>query len=610
MATNSNLLKYKAELLRIHSLNMTTAASSGHPTTCLSAAEIMSVLFFDEMTFDPKRPEALDNDDFILSKGHAAPVLYSAYAEAGTIPVTELNELRDFSSRLEGHPIPGKAPGVRVATGSLGQGLAAGIGMALAINHDQGNQRVFVLLGDGEMAEGSVWEAMNLAPSLGVGNLCAVLDMNRLGQSDPTMFGWDSSNYAAKAEAFGWDVYECDGHDIEALQQAFKNARKSPRPSFIVAKTIKGKGVSFLENVDTMHGKAVSEDDLRLAITEIEQRLEPTDEVPANFKISSYSLQDSPKMTIDPNYQKGEKIATRRAYGTALQKLGARFPNMFVLDADVKNSTYTDAFFKAFPDRSIECFIAEQNMVGIATGLQTRGKIPFAATFAAFLTRAFDHIRMAAHSQANIKIAGSHTGVSIGEDGASQMGLEDVAMFRAVQGSVVLCPADGVAAEKLTCESANYNGVSYVRTARPDVPIVYDNFESFPIGGSKVLSSSSSDIATLVASGVTLHEAVEAARLLSEEGLAVRVIDCYSIKPIDKKTIRIAAKETKLVITIEDHFPEGGMGEAVTSVLTDINCLCKVLAVEKVPHSGKGADLLIEQGLDASSIVGVVKKII
>ena len=612
MSATTALLQYRAEMLRIHSINMTSASASGHPTTCMSAAEIMSVLFFDEMRYDPRHPDSLANDEFVLSKGHAAPVLYAAYAEAGTIPVAELQELRNFDSRLEGHPIPGRAPGVRVATGSLGQGLAAAIGMALAINHDGGGQRVYVLLGDGEMAEGSVWEAMNLAPHLGVGNLCAILDMNRLGQSDPTLFQWDSAGYAAKAAAFGWDVHECDGHDVAALQAALAAARASDRPSFIVARTVKGKGVSFLEDHDAMHGKAVPDDQHAAAVAEVEARIADAgtpEGVSANGTApAAADAAPAPgALSIATSYARGEKIATRKAYGAALAKLGAADPGMFVLDADVKNSTFTDAFFGAFPERSVECYIAEQNMIGIATGLQARGKRAFAATFAAFLSRAYDQIRMAAHSHANLKLAGSHTGVSIGEDGASQMGLEDVAMLRAVLGSAVLCPADGVAAEKLTCLSANYDGVSYVRTARPDVAVIYGNDEEFTLGGSKVLRSSAADRVTLVGAGVTLHEALAAADLLAAEGIAARVIDCYSIKPLDAATLRRAAAETAAIVTAEDHYPEGGLGEAVAAAVSGAGAPVHVLAVRRTPHSGKGAELLAEQGLDAAGIAAAAR---
>ena len=437
--------------------------------------------------------------------------------------------------------------------------------MALAINHDGGGQRVYVLLGDGEMAEGSVWEAMNLAPHLGVDNLCAILDMNRLGQSDPTLFQWDSAGYAARAAAFGWDVHECDGHDVAALQAAFAAARDAGRPSFIVARTVKGKGVSFLEDDEAMHGKAVPDDQHAAALAEVEARIAAagTPEVAANGAgpPAAGAAPAADVLSVATSYARGEKIATRKAYGAALAKLGAADPAMFVLDADVKKlSPSPTAFFDAFPERSVECFIAEQNMIGIATGLQARGKRAFAATFAAFLSRAFDQVRMAAHSQANLKLAGSHTGVSIGEDGASQMGLEDVAMLRAVLGSAVLCPADGVAAEKLTCLSANYDGVSYVRTARPDVAVIYGNDEEFTLGGSKVLRRSGSDRVTLVGAGVTLHEALAAADLLATEGIAARVIDCYSIKPLDAATLRAAAAETAAIVTAEDHYAEGGPG--------------------------------------------------
>ena len=618
MSATSAVLQYRAEMLRIHSINMTSASASGHPTTCMSAAEIMSVLFFDEMRYDPRHPDLLANDEFVLSKGHAAPVLYAAYAEAGTIPVAELLELRAFDSRLEGHPIPGRAPGVRVATGSLGQGLAAAIGMALAINHDGGGQRVYVLLGDGEMAEGSVWEAMNLAPHLGVSNLCAILDMNRLGQSDPTLFQWDSAGYAAKAAAFGWEVHECDGHDVAALQAALAAVRASDRPGFIVARTVKGKGVSFLEDHEAMHGKPVPDDRQAAALAEVEARIAAAGkpelaaakpDLAANGAAPAAAARapaGSP-LTVTTSYAPGAKIATRKAYGAALAKLGAADPDMFVLDADVKNSTFTDAFFGAFPERSVECYIAEQNMIGIATGLQARGKRAFAATFAAFLSRAYDQIRMAAHSHANLRLAGSHTGVSIGEDGASQMGLEDVSMLRAVLGSAVLCPADGVAAEQLTCLSANYDGVSYVRTARPDVAVIYGNDEQFAIGGSKVLRSSLADRVTLVGAGVTLHEALAAADLLAAEAIAARVIDCYSIKPLDEAVLRQAAADTEAIVTAEDHYPEGGLGEAVAAAVSGAGAPVHVLAVRRTPHSGKGAELLAEQGLDAAGIAAAAR---
>ena len=612
MGTDTAALQYRAEMLRIHSINMTSASASGHPTTCMSAAEIMSVLFFDEMRYDPRDPDALANDEFVLSKGHAAPVLYAAYAEAGTIPVAELQELRNFDSRLEGHPIPGRAPGVRVATGSLGQGLAAAIGMALAINHDGGGQRVYALLGDGEMAEGSVWEAMNLAPHLGVSNLCAILDMNRLGQSDPTLFGWDGAGYAAKAAAFGWHVHECDGHDVAALQAALAAARAADRPSFIVARTVKGKGVSFLEDHEAMHGKAVPDDQHGAALAEVQARIAALGEpqAPAAGAAPAAAADAGPPpgpLTLATSYEQGDKIATRKAYGAALAKLGAADPDMFVLDADVKNSTFTDAFFAAFPERSVECYIAEQNMIGIATGLQARGKRAFAATFAAFLSRAYDQVRMAAHSHANLKLAGSHTGVSIGEDGASQMGLEDVSMLRAVLGSAVLCPADGVAAEKLTCLAANYDGVSYVRTARPDVAVIYGNDQEFALGGSKVLRSSLADRVTLVGAGVTLHEALAAAEMLAGEGIAARVIDCYSIKPLDEAVLRQAAADTEAIVTAEDHYPEGGLGEAVAAAVSGAGAAVHVLAVWRAPHSGKGAELLAEQGLDAAGIAAAAR---
>ena len=605
MAASVDFLKNQAERLRIHSLESTTKAGSGHPTTCMSAAEIMSVLFFDVMRYDPSNLESFDNDEFVLSKGHAAPVLYAALAEAGAIPVADLATLRAFDSALEGHPIPGRAPGVRVATGSLGQGLSAAIGMALAMKQDGSDRRVYVLLGDGEMAEGSVWEAMNLAPHLGLDNLVAVVDVNRLGQSDPTMYEWDADAYARRAAAFDWQAEVVDGHDVAALQAALQGAVKAGKPCFISAKTKKGKGVSFLENADGMHGKAVGADQLDEARREIEARIVDTDERIANQIKASPNQTPAGPRPIETSYELGAGVATRKAYGTALVKLGEQDDSMVVLDGDVKNSTFTEPFFERFPDRSVECFIAEQNMIGISLGLQARGRRAFAATFAAFLSRAYDNIRMASHSRADLKLAGSHTGVSIGEDGPSQMGLEDVAMMRAVAGSVVVCPADAVAAEKLTAECAAFHGVSYLRTARPDRPVIYANDEEFPVGGAKVLRSSDNDVATIVASGVTVAEALDAADRLATDGTSVRVIDCYSLKPIDGEALRDAAQVTGRVITVEDHYPEGGLGEAVAAAIAGVAPLT-ILAVSKATHSGKGGELMAEQGIDADGIVRAV----
>ncbi len=599
-------LKYKADHLRLHSIRATTEAGSGHVTSCLSCAEIMSVLFFHEMNYDPNNMDSLDKDEFIMSKGHAAPILYSALAEIGVIPVSEILKLRSFSSPSEGHPVP-RIPGIRVATGSLGQGLSIGVGMALAMKLNGINRKVYVLMGDGETAEGSVWEAMNLASIFKLDNICAILDANRLGQSEPTMHQWDVEKYEKKAGSFGWDTIVVDGHSVEDLINAFNQVKNSP--TFIIAKTIKGKGVSFLENKEGYHGKAIGKDMLESAINEIQITLRPAEFKTKNFIESKPFTKKGLPTKIATNYKLGESIATRDAYGKALVKLGEQDLDMVVLDGDVKNSTFTEYFFQKYPLRSFQCYIAEQSMIGTAVGLQALGKNVFVATFAAFLTRAFDQLRMATYSKANIKISGSHAGVSIGEDGPSQMGLEDISLMRSLLNSVVLYPADGVAAEKLTELSASHNGISYIRTTRPKTPIIYDNSEEFVLGGSKILRKSDDDAVTIVSAGVTLHEALKAADELKKEGISVRVIDCYSIKPIDEKTILQAADETGKIIVVEDHYPEGGLGEAIASVISGQSPVHK-LNVRIMPHSGKPEDLLAEQGIDKDGIVVKVKEII
>ncbi len=598
-------LKAKANVLRLYSIRSTTKAKSGHPTSCLSAAEIMSTLFFKEMNFDQENLDYIDNDEFILSKGHAAPILYAALAEANVIPKEKLMTLREFTSELEGHPVP-RVKGIRVGTGSLGQGLAIGVGVAYAKKLLGINRRIYVLLGDGEMAEGSVWEAINFAGRLGLSNITAITDVNRLGQSGPTMYGWDVESYARRIASFDWNVYVCDGHDVDILVKTFEKAKESNKPSFIIAKTVKGKGVSFLENASDRHGKPLTKEEQDKAEKEIMSRIINVDYIPSNFTEATVPARKTTrKFTIDTNYVLGEKIATRAAYGKALQKLGRINTNMIVLDGDVQNSTYTSNFFEEFPERSIQCYIAEQNMVSIAVGLQTQGFDVFLSSFACFLSRAYDQFRMASYSKANLKVTGSHAGVSIGEDGPSQMGLEDLAMFRAIINSVVLYPSDAVSSEKLTCLMANYEGICYLRTSRPATPVIYDNSEDFHIGGSKVLRQSNNDIATVVAAGVTLHEALKAYEELEKENIPVRVIDCYSVKPLDTATLIEAFKETKHLITVEDHYSEGGIGEAVAS----LGLQPKILAVRKMPHSGPPEMLLAEQGIDADSILKTVKNI-
>jgi transketolase len=567
----------------------------------------VAALFFEEMNLDPENIDRIDNDEFILSKGHAVPVLYAALAELGVIPREKLLTLRQFTSELEGHPVP-RIKGIRVATGSLGQGLAVGIGMAHAKKMRNLQRRVYVLLGDGEMAEGSVWEALNLAGKLRLSNLTAILDMNRLGQSGPTLFQWDAAGYAKRIGAFDWDVFICDGHDVGELLKAFSEAKKADRPSFIVARTMKGKGVSFLENAEGKHGSALSEDELRRAEDEIQPRIRGADFAPKNFIKAAMQKKKKPRTNyaIETDYKLSEMVATREAYGKALVKLGEANKDMVVLDGDVKNSTFTIHFFERFPERSLECYIAEQNMVGAAVGLQTQGFDPFLSSFACFLTRACDQIRMAAYSRANLKITGSHAGVSIGEDGPSQMGLEDLALFRALIGSIVLYPCDAVSGEKLTCLTANYEGVSYLRTSRPKTPVIYGNDEEFHVGGSKVLRQSKRDQATIAAAGITLHEALKAYEKLKTEGINVRVIDCYSVKPIDEQTLRKASEETGHIITVEDHYAEGGLGEAVAA----LGLKPHILAVRKMPHSGKAEELMAEQGINAEGIVNKIKEVL
>ncbi|MEM3041182.1 MAG: transketolase [Nitrososphaerota archaeon] len=603
-----NIVEYlesKANVLRLHSIRSTTKAKSGHPTSCLSCAEIVATLFFKEMSIDPRNIDYIDNDEFILSKGHAAPVLYAALAETGVISKEEILTLRQFSSRLEGHPVP-RVKGIRVATGSLGQGLSIGIGMALAKNFLKINRRVYVLLGDGEVAEGNVWEAINLAGRLRLPNLTAILDMNRLGQSGPTLFEWDAESYAKRVAAFDWNVSICDGHDVEELIKVFAEAKRSDKPYFIIAKTVKGKGVSFLENLEGRHGTALSEDELGRAEKEILPRIKDIDSAPSNYISATMPVKTRGKFSIQTNYKLGDMVATREAYGRALVKLGELNENMIVLDGDVKNSTFTTYFFDKYPNRSLQCYIAEQNMVGVAVGLQTQGFDVFLSTFACFLTRAFDQIRMASYSRANLKIAGSHAGVSIGEDGPSQMGLEDMAFFRSLMNGIVLYPCDAVSSEKLTCLMANYTGISYIRTTRPKTPVIYGNDEEFHLGGSKVLRQSGKDKVAIVAAGITVHEALKAYEKLRGEGIDAQVIDCYSVKPLDEATLRRAYEETKHIVTVEDHYAEGGLGEAVAS----LGLKPHILAVRKMPHSGKPEELMREQGIDSEGIVSKVKEIL
>jgi transketolase len=608
---NTSRLQELAKLVRYYILRSTTKAGSGHPTTSLSATDLMTALFFHKLRFDLKNPDYPNNDRVIFSKGHASPLLYALYAAAGVVSEKELDSLRKFGSPLEGHPTP-HFKYVEVATGSLGQGLSVGFGMTLNGKYlDKIPYKTYVLLGDSEMAEGSVWEAVQLASYYKLDNLVGVLDVNRLGQSQETMLGHDIAAYKRRLESFGWEVIKVDGHNMEQIVGAFDAADKvKGRPVMIVAKTLKGKGVSFLENKEGWHGKALSDDEYKRALKElgwINTKIKGVINKPINRLPVSKSIKRNVELVT---YNKEEKVATRKAYGNALKRLGSVNPNIVSLDAETKNSTYAEIFKEAFPDRFFEMFIAEQNMAGAALGLSKRGKIPFVSTFAAFLTRAYDQIRMATYSKPNIKFVGSHAGVSIGEDGPSQMGLEDLAMFRSLAESTVLYPSDAVSTEKLVEQAVNKTGLFYIRTTRSATPIIYNAREKFPISGSKVLISSKKDLATVVAAGITLHEALKAAEELAKKGVYVRVIDAYSVKPIDEVGLKKAAAETNnTVITVEDHRAEGGLGDAVLNVFAQLPVEVYKLAVTKIPTSGKPSELLDFEGISARAIAAKVVEV-
>lgn len=612
MDTLKQILEQKAANLRIHSILSTSEAGSGHPTTCLSAADIVSALFFHAMRYDTADAQNPNNDRFILSKGHAAPLLYGAYAEAGIIPVDDLKTLREIDSILEGHPTP-RFEWTEVATGSLGQGLSLGLGMALNGKYlDKSDYRVYVLLGDGETAEGGVWEAAALASHYQLNNLIGIVDVNAQGQSQRTMYAFDIDTYCKRFDAFGWQAIGIDGHDFDEILPALEQAKHSTdKPTMIVAKTYKGKGVSFLENEDNWHGKAVPKgEELDKALAELgalntDNSVQIEGPNPINIQSTT------PTACEPPSYQSDDEVATRGGYGIGLAKLGTANPNVVALDGDTKNSTYAEQFMHLHPDRFFEMFIAEQNLVGAGIGLAKRGKIPFVSTFAAFLSRAYDHIRMSAISQANIKYAGSHCGVSIGEDGPSQMGLEDLAMFRAIPGSVVLYPSDAVSAERLVAEAAAHEGIVYIRTSRPKTAILYDADDEFPIGGSKVVKKSADDRVTVVAAGVTLHEALKASEILAADGIAIRIIDLYSVKPIDAEGLIAAAAETNdTLITVEDHYPEGGLGDAVLDAVATHGVHVHKLAVTGIPRSGKPDELLERHGISTNAIVEKVRDVV
>ncbi len=605
---DTNGWKELATQLRVDSIRSTTAAGSGHPTSSMSAADLVAVLIADHLRTDVADPASLANDRFILSKGHAAPVLYAAFKAMGAIDDEQLLSLRKMGSPVQGHPAPvPEMPWVDVATGSLGQGLPIGLGMALAMRVDGAPGRVWCLMGDSETAEGSVWEAMADASYHRVDNLIGIIDMNRLGQRGPTMLEWDGDTYLRRAQAFGWLALEVDGHDVGAIDETYRAAEAADGPVMIVARTEKGHGVSFLADQEGWHGKALDAKQAEQAIAELggQRSIVVTSPSPEAFKpVQLGELRAAPA----PTYPEG--IPTRKAFGETLAWLAGHRPDLVVLDGEVGNSTHTEDFQAVAPERFFQMYIAEQAMVGAQVGMQALGKAAFSATFGAFYTRAQDFVRMAAVSRANLKLCGSHAGVSIGEDGPSQMALEDLAAMRAVHGSTVLYPADGNSTVRLVTTMCDLEGISYLRTTREKTPMLYGPDEEFPIGGSKTLRRSEEDRVTLVAAGITLIESLAAADALEAEGTHVRVIDLYSVKPADAQTLREALIETGLIVTVEDHWPEGGIGDAVLDALAsagDIAGRIVKIAPREMPGSGSPQELRDWAGISASRIADRVR---
>jgi transketolase len=592
-----DLWRELGQQLRVDAVRASAKAGSGHPTSSMSAADLAAVLLAAHFRYDYDDPKSPANDRLIFSKGHASPLVYGLFRAAGVLSEEEFMTYRQFGSRLEGHPTPA-LPWVDVATGSLGQGLPIGVGMGIAGKRlDRLPFRVWVICGDSEMAEGSMWEAAEHAAFYELDNLTAIIDVNRLGQRGETMHGWDLDSYSKRLEAFGWHTIEIDGHDVEQIDAAYKEAESTTgKPTAVVARTIKGKGYSKVENQNGWHGKAIAEE----AIQELGGLRNITIDVPKPEHGEPHSFESG---TPDwPAYEVGSEVSTRKAYGEALAALGDADPRVVALDGEVSNSTYSEIFRDAHPERFFEMYIAEQQMMAAAVGLQVLAWKPFASTFAAFLSRAYDFVRMGAISRANLKLCGSHAGVSIGEDGPSQMALEDIAEFRAILGSTVLYPCDGNQTTKLVQAMADLDGISFLRTTRADTPVVYEPGDEFPVGGSRTLRSSDDDEVTIIAAGITVHEALKAAEALAGEGTSVQVIDCYSVKPIDEETIRGI---TTPIVTVEDHGAQGGLGEAVLAALADVDerPQVSVLAVRELPHSGKPAELMAAAGIDADAIV-------
>jgi transketolase len=605
----ANELRELGQQLRVDSIRPAAAAKSGHPTSGMSAADLMAVLVANHLRYNFDSPKEPTNDRLIFSKGHASTLYYAILRAVGAISEEDLMTYRQFGSILEGHPTP-LIPWVDVATGSLGQGLPIGVGMGLAGKYlDRLPYRVWVLCGDSEMAEGSMWEAFEHASHYELENLTAIIDVNRLGQRGETMIGWNTGVYVERARAFGWNAIEVDGHDVEEIDRAYHEAEKTKgRPTVIVARTVKGKGVKAVEDKEGWHGKALDNPDEAIAelggVRNIKVDVaKPEPGEPHRFPEAPLEL---------PRYELGEKVATRKAYGEALAALGSARGDVVALDGEVSNSTFAEIFKKAHPDRFFEMYIAEQQLIAASVGLHARGWNAFASSFAAFFSRAYDFVRMAAISRVKLRLAGSHAGVSIGEDGPSQMALEDIASIRAIHSSIVLHPCDGNQTAKLVAAMADADGIAFLRTLRPDTPVIYDADEDFEIGGSRVLRSTVTDDLTIVAAGVTLHEALEAAETLAGEDIGARVIDAYSIKPIDTATLQTAAEETGRIITVEDHYPEGGLGDAVLAALAETGAQARVvkLAVHEMPRSGKPAELLNAYGIDADGIAAAARQLV
>ncbi len=603
-----------ANILRRDVLVSTTAAGSGHASSCLSCAEIMSVLFFHEMLFDPKNSDNQNNDEFILSKGHAAPILYSALKRANCIK-QDLLTLRKLSSPLEGHPIPSSLlPWIKFASGSLGQGLSIGVGYALAAKLQGRKFKTYVLLGDSESSEGSIYEALQLASHYNLNNLIVILDVNRLGQTGETILGHNIKSYESRLKELGWETIAINGHNIQQTIQAFEKTRKSQKPSIVLAKTLKGKGVKFIEDKNGWHGKALTEQELRKALKSIPEREMPQIQArlpfPTLLKNNKENNKKQPQLT---KYKSKEEVATRQAYGSALSNLAKLDQNIIAIDAEVSNSTYSEEVKKKTPKQFIEAYIAEQNMIGLALGLSKKGFNVFASTFAAFLTRAHDQIRMASLSNPNFTICGSHAGTSIGEDGASQMGLEDIAMFRSLPKSIIFYPSDAISTEKLVHLASITKGLKYIRTTRPRTPIIYNSEENFQLGDFKILKQSSEDEITIIGAGITVHESLKAYDLLQKQKIQAAIIDLYCIKPLEtRKLISFIKQHGNKLVVVEDHYKEGGIGEFISSELSLVNTSTQVkhLCIPEIPHSGSKDELLDKYKINAKHIALATKSLI